>query len=131
MKTKLNNNTSPASSINTMLVVRAAIDKFKARMALLWSSGRKRGNAIGADKDDLSSVMRSTSRKVNLTLLCLGIWIVLVPLTSRLVTRFLFPKSPRVEDSRSLDSEIIYLEYQVRQIEQRIKKLEQQQQNPR
>lgn len=39
-------------------MVRAAIDKFKARMALLWSSGRKCGSAIGADKEDLSSVKK-------------------------------------------------------------------------
>ncbi|MFM7856403.1 MAG: hypothetical protein ACKO96_31905 [Flammeovirgaceae bacterium] len=131
MKNKTMITDSPSHCANIMLWVSAAIDKFKARMALLWSSGRKRGNAIGADKDDLSSVMRSTTRKINWILLCLGIWIVLVPLTSRLVIRFFFPKNPRVENSRSFDSEKLYLENRVRQIEQRIEVLEQQQQNPK
>ena len=55
---RLQFNTSPQAGINFLLWVRAAIDKFKARMALLWSCGRKCGSDIGADKDDLSSMKK-------------------------------------------------------------------------
>jgi hypothetical protein len=142
MKNKTMINDLPSHCANMVLWVSAALHKFKARMAMLWSSGRKRGSAIGADEDHLLYLnvkedplsyvnvkLKSIKGKFNLYLWCLGFLIVLMSVTASQITLSFVLKS-RQEERMILEREMEMriLEDRLKSMQQRLKKIEQQEQ---